>query len=169
MTSHPSTHGVNGWRRETALRNEKMPLNEGQGKVVARSLEEVKAATSIVQVVGRYVELRPTSAAGGTEYRGCCPFHDDSNPSMGVSEDKGLYHCFSCHASGDVIGFVKDIEGISFRESVEKVAEISGIELELADGPLKDNSRWVRRSSMILLRSEIRPAIKTAPLLVLYW
>ena len=113
----------------------------GRARAVARTIEELKEAASIVEVVGNYVELKPTSPGGGTEYRGCCPFHDDSNPSMGVTEDKGLYYCFSCHASGDVINFVKEIEGITFRESVSKVAEIANIELDLADGPVRNNSR----------------------------
>jgi hypothetical protein len=73
---------------------------------------------SISEVVARYgVELR----RGGKEQVGLCPFHADKHPSMSVSEDKGLFHCFACGASGDVIRFVELIENIPFKEACRRL------------------------------------------------
>ncbi|ASM39519.1 DNA primase [Campylobacter sputorum subsp. bovis] len=58
-----------------------------------------------------------------------CPFHDDKNPSMSISSDKGLFHCFSCGAGGDAIKFVMDYEKLSYPEAVEKIASISNFAL----------------------------------------
>jgi len=69
---------------------------------------------SIVSVVSRYVHLR----AMGREHKGLCPFHNEKNPSFSVNEEKGLFHCFGCGASGDVIRFVELIEGVSFKEAL---------------------------------------------------
>ena len=80
-------------------------------------VERLKQDTNIVEVIGRSVALR----RAGIEYLGRCPFHDDSRPSMSVSEGKGVYHCFSCGAGGDVIGFVMDLERIGFREAIERL------------------------------------------------
>lgn len=88
-------------------------------------VQEVKAAVSIVEVIGQYVKLEKTSSG----WQGCCPFHDDKSPSLGVSEEKGLYNCFGCGASGDTVKFLSEIEGYSFPEAVEKLAEIGGVEL----------------------------------------
>src|SRR5262249_48994690 len=68
---------------------------------------------SIVKVIGQRLELRKA----GKEYAGCCPFHEDKTPSFSISEEKGLFHCFSCGESGDVFDFVMKLEGVSFPEA----------------------------------------------------
>jgi DNA primase len=69
---------------------------------------------SALEVIGRYVSLR----RAGREYSGCCPFHDDKHPSFSFNEQKGLFYCFGCQASGDVIDFIRLIENCSFREAL---------------------------------------------------
>lgn len=105
---------------------------------MARTVEEVREAASIVDVVSQYIELKRSS---NSQYQACCPFHDDKNPSLSVSEDKGLYLCFSCGAKGDVFTFVQEIEGIGFMDSVEKVAEVAGIEVDFGEQGNRNNSR----------------------------
>jgi len=77
---------------------------------------------SIVSVVGQYVCLRAT----GREYKGLCPFHAEKTPSFSVNEDKGVFHCFGCGESGDVITFIRKVEGLSFKEAVSRLGIASG-------------------------------------------
>jgi hypothetical protein len=65
---------------------------------------------SILKVIGDHVELRQR----GHKFIGRCPFHADRNPSFHVNEDKGVYHCFGCHAGGDVIEFLMRIDHLTF-------------------------------------------------------
>jgi DNA primase len=93
----------------------------------------VRAAAQIRDVVGDYVTLK---SAGGGSYKGLCPFHDERTPSFHVTPAKGLYHCFSCQEGGDLITFVRKVEGLSFTEAVEKLANRYGIALRYEDaGP----------------------------------
>lgn len=90
-------------------------------------IDEILSSTSITDVVSEYVELEKK----GKNYVGLCPFHADSNPSMTVSEEKGIYKCFSCGAGGNAVKFVQDFEQISFQEALQKVAAKSGIDVEV--------------------------------------
>jgi DNA primase len=83
---------------------------------------------SIIEVIRKRVELRKA----GKEYIGLCPFHADKTPSLSVNEDKGLFHCFGCGASGDVIDFVMQLDGLTFRDAAESL----GISSELKRAPL---------------------------------
>ncbi|MEK7688115.1 MAG: DNA primase, partial [Pseudomonadota bacterium] len=74
---------------------------------------------SLSDVVGRKVSLKRRS---GSEYAGLCPFHNEKSPSFTVNDKKGFYHCFGCGEHGDAVGFVMKTEGLSFPESVEKLA-----------------------------------------------
>lgn len=93
----------------------------------------VRAAAQIRDVVGDYVTLK---SAGGGSFKGLCPFHDERTPSFHVTPAKGLYHCFSCQEGGDLITFVRKVEGLSFTEAVEKLAARYAIALRYEDaGP----------------------------------
>lgn len=93
----------------------------------------VRAAAQIRDVVGDYVTLK---SAGGGSFKGLCPFHDERTPSFHVTPAKGLYHCFSCQEGGDLITFVRKVEGLSFSEAVEKLASRYAIALRYEDaGP----------------------------------
>lgn len=81
-------------------------------------IEAIKARTDISAVIGHYIALTKR----GSEYIARCPFHSpDNNPSFYVVPAKGLYHCFACGASGDVINFLQEHEGIEFKAAVEKL------------------------------------------------
>ncbi|NDH61195.1 MAG: DNA primase, partial [Alphaproteobacteria bacterium] len=82
-------------------------------------LDELRARLSLSDVVGRKVSLKRRS---GREYAGLCPFHNEKSPSFTVNDKKGFYHCFGCGEHGDAVGFVMKTEGLSFPESVEKLA-----------------------------------------------
>lgn len=87
-------------------------------------LDELRARVSISDVVGRKVSLKRRS---GSEYAGLCPFHNEKTPSFTVNDKKGFYHCFGCGEHGDAVGFVMKTEGLSFPESVEKLAREVGL------------------------------------------
>lgn len=89
-------------------------------------IDEIKARASIVDIVGRYVNIK----RAGVNYKGLCPFHSENTPSFVVSEDKQIFTCFGCGATGDVIEFVKKIENIDFVDAIEKLAKDCGIELK---------------------------------------
>lgn len=102
-------------------------------------LNEIRNSVDIVDVVSNYVSLTPR----GKNFFGVCPFHDDNNPSMSVSQAKQMYRCFSCGATGSVFHFIRDYENISFSEAVKKVAEIGGVKVDIrSDKKIKNNIEY---------------------------
>ncbi|WP_428569714.1 MAG: DNA primase [Solidesulfovibrio sp. DCME] len=85
----------------------------------------VKARADIATIVGRYVNLRPV----GGRLVGPCPFHQETKGSFNVHPDKGFFHCFGCQASGDVIDFYCRINGLEFREGLERLAAEVGVDV----------------------------------------
>lgn len=90
------------------------------------SIEKLKDQINIVDVIGRVVTLKKA----GSNYKGVCPFHNEKTPSFVVSEQKQIFTCFGCGASGDVIEFTKRYYNLEFSEAVEKLADEYGIKLE---------------------------------------
>jgi DNA primase len=89
-------------------------------------LEQIRQSNNIVEVIGSYIPLKRS----GSNYKGVCPFHNDTNPSMMVSEPKQIFKCFACGKAGNVYTFVQDYEKVSFMEAVKKLALRVGITLE---------------------------------------
>ena len=88
-------------------------------------LDEIRNRLSVSDVVGSKVRL----ARKGREHTGLCPFHNEKTPSFTVNDEKGFYHCFGCGAHGDVINFTLETEGLSFPETVERLAGQAGLEI----------------------------------------
>src|SRR5262245_21364350 len=88
-------------------------------------LDEIRNRLSVSEVVGRRVRL----TKAGREYKGLCPFQPEKTPSFTVNDDKGFFHCFGCGAHGDAIGFTMRAEGLEFRDAVERLAGLAGLEL----------------------------------------
>ncbi len=99
----------------------------------------VRERARIDEVVEQYVTLKN---AGGGARKGLCPFHDEKTPSFTVRPAQGFYHCFGCGAGGDTIKFLREIEGLSFAEAVERLAEKFGVTLRYDEeghgGPRRD-------------------------------
>ncbi len=95
------------------------------GRIRDLDIEEVRERTDIVQLISEYVPLKKS----GREFRGPCPFHAEKDPSFYVNPAKGVYFCFGCKASGGVFNFLMQIEGLSFNEAVEKLADRIGYRL----------------------------------------
>lgn len=92
-----------------------------------QEINRIRAKADIVDVIGHYVPI----TRKGKDYRCVCPFHDDHSPSMNISSDKQIYKCFACGAGGNVFTFVKEYEKISFIESVKKVADYTGVAIDI--------------------------------------
>src|SRR3954453_19591581 len=106
------------------------------------SLERVKGAADIVEVISAHTDLRRQ----GTRYVGLCPFHDERTPSFSVEPTEKLYHCFGCGVGGDVIKFVEEKDGLNFAEAVEMLADRYGVELEREqEDPRAEAKRQHRR------------------------
>jgi DNA primase len=88
-------------------------------------LEEIRQRTDLVALVGRRVKL----IRKGREMWGCCPFHNEKSPSFKVSNERRTYKCFGCGKGGDAFRWLTETEGLSFPESVEKLAAEAGVEL----------------------------------------
>jgi DNA primase len=88
-------------------------------------LEEIRRRTDLVALVGRRVKL----VRKGRVMWGCCPFHGEKSPSFKVENERRAYKCFGCGVGGDAFRWLMEIEGLSFPESVEKLAGEAGVEL----------------------------------------
>lgn len=98
-------------------------------------IDEVKQRIDIVDLIGRYVELRKA----GTSYKGLCPFHNERTPSFMVFPDSGTWHCFgSCGIGGDIFSFIMRRENLEFREALELLAQQAGVTLEADHDPAQD-------------------------------
>ncbi len=95
-------------------------------KIPEAKIEEKRSAANIVDVVSEYIQLRKR----GKNYLGLCPFHNEKTPSFTVSDEKQIFHCFGCHAGGNVYKFLMEYEKISFVEAVQELAQRTGIALE---------------------------------------
>ena len=96
-------------------------------RIASNIIDTIKAKADIVEVIGEYVHLTKK----GQNYIGLCPFHNDSTPSLTVSSAKGIYKCFACDASGDVIKFLQEHLKISFVEAVKILANKYGREVNM--------------------------------------
>ena len=105
-------------------------------------LDELRSRVSLAEVVGRRVNLQKR----GREYTGLCPFHKEKTPSFHVVEEKGFYHCFGCGAHGDVIGFSMQMQNLGFREAVEELARVAGLEVP-RETP-QEREREARRATL---------------------
>lgn len=105
--------------------------------IVDEDIQRVREATDTVAVIGAHVGLRRV----GRRQMGLCPFHNEKSPSFSVNAEEGLYYCFGCNASGDIISFVQQIEGLDFRSAVELLAERAGISLRYTEEGTADRRR----------------------------
>lgn len=91
------------------------------------TVEEVKNRLDIVDVVSQYVQLKKV----GSNYKGLCPFHNEKTPSFIVSTEKQICHCFGCSKGGDIFSFIQELEGVSFPEALEILADRAGVKINV--------------------------------------
>ena len=90
-----------------------------------RFIDDLRLQADIVRVVQEYVPLKKA----GLKFKGLCPFHAEKTPSFTVDQEKGFFHCFGCHAGGDVFKFVELQERVAFPDAVRLLAQKVGVAL----------------------------------------
>ena len=111
------------------------------------TIERIKDAANIVEVVSEFVTLRKS----GSNYKGLCPFHDEKTPSFYVSPARGTCHCFGCGKGGNPVGFIMEHEQMTYPEALRWLARKYHIEIkerELSDDEKREQSE---RESMFIV------------------
>src|ERR1700741_3037196 len=113
-------------------------------------LRQVRDRLSIADYAGRRLSFdkRKSRPAAG-DYWACCPFHQEKSSSFHILDAKGIFKCFGCGEKGDIITLAMKLEGLSFPEAVERVAELAGMELPKDD--FADRGEDARRKLLIQL------------------
>ena len=108
-------------------------------------LDEIRDRVNISDVIGRRVswDKKKTNAPRG-DYWACCPFHGEKSPSFHCEDRKGRYHCFGCGVSGDHFRFLTELEGLSFPEAVQQIADMAGISMPQPDPQVETGERGRR-------------------------
>lgn len=96
------------------------------GTISQNSIEQVRQANDIVDVIGQYLRLKKR----GRNFTALCPFHVEKTPSFSVSQEKQIFHCFGCGKGGNVFTFLMEHEKLSFLDAVRLLARRAGIRLE---------------------------------------
>lgn len=124
------------------------------GRIPRNFIDDLIARTDIVDFIDSRVKLKKQ----GKDYRACCPFHNgNNNSSFSVSSDKQFYHCFNCGASGNVLSFIMEYDGIEFVDAIETLAEQLSIEVpreESAFGKSQQSS-YIDRKDLYQLMADI--------------
>jgi len=89
------------------------------------SVQQIKERLTIVDVVSSYVELSPA----GKHMKAKCPFHNEKTPSFMVNPEQNFWYCFGCQKGGDIFTFVQEMEGLEFRDTLERLADKAGVEI----------------------------------------
>ena len=114
------------------------------GLVGKSDIDHVRESADLVAIIAEHVPLRPK----GREHVGLCPFHDDTNASLGLNTEKNLFNCFACDAQGNILDFVMMKEDLKPRPAGIKLAEICGIP-RIAGGSINGKTSRQKRSAPI--------------------
>ena len=95
-----------------------------RGRIPERDIAAIRERTPIEEIVAEYVQLKP---GGADSLKGLSPFKVEKTPSFTVNDQKGFYHCFATGEHGDIFTFLMKVEGLSFPEAVERLAEEAGV------------------------------------------
>lgn len=99
------------------------------GMISQKTIDEIKNAADILDVVGEFVAIQPA----GKNHKGLCPFHNEKTPSFFVSKERNWFHCFGCGEKGDSITFIMKYKNMSYVESLKYLAEKYNIRIESDD------------------------------------
>ena len=116
-------------------------------RINPETVDRIKLATDIVEVVGDFVSLKKK----GANYSACCPFHNEKTPSFNVNPVRQIYKCFGCGAAGDSIKFVMDVDGIGYGEALRYLANKYNIEIEEEEVTNEEAARQNARESLYIV------------------
>jgi DNA primase len=103
-------------------------------------IERVRAAVDLVDLVSEFTQVKRV----GRRWQALCPFHTEKSPSFSINQEAGLYHCFGCGVSGDVIAFVREHEHLGFVAAVERLAARASVTLRYTDDQETEHRRQRR-------------------------
>jgi DNA primase len=112
------------------------------GLISPATLEQIRAASDIVEVIGASLPLK----RAGANFVALCPFHREKTPSFNVNPHRQIFHCFGCHKGGDVFTWVREYENLTFLEAVKRLAERASIPLEFEHRPGEAQARSLKES-----------------------
>ncbi|WP_132664417.1 DNA primase [Rhizobium sp. PP-CC-3G-465] len=128
-------------------------------------LEEIKDRVPISDVIGKRVtwDRKKTNASKG-DYWACCPFHGEKSPSFHCEDRKGRYHCFGCGVSGDHFRFLNELDGMSFPEAVQQIADLAGVAMPQPDveAEKRDRERSTLQDVMEMATQFFQDQLQTA-------
>src|SRR5258708_5620389 len=104
------------------------------------TLDQIRAANDIVDVIGTYIPLK----RAGANFSALCPFHKEKTPSFHVNPHLQIFRCFGCNKGGNVFTFVKEYENIEFPEAVRRLAERARIPLEYQQSSGEQQTRGLK-------------------------
>ena len=102
-------------------------------RISEQSIEQVRQAADIIEVISNYVELKQR----GRNFFGLCPFHTEKTPSFSVNPEKQIYKCFGCGSGGGSINFIMDIENLEFADAIKHLAQSFNVKLDIKGGDSK--------------------------------
>ncbi len=136
------------WLLANNIRVDTSRAKEGSQSQLHKFSEETKAevlrANDIVDVIGSFLELK---SSGSGRSVGLCPFHKEKTPSFSVSRDRQMFYCFGCQKGGDAITFLREYEGLTFMEALQKLADRGAVRLPALSE--RDNSDDYKRAKLI--------------------
>lgn len=128
------------------------------GFISKETISSVHDSIDLVSVIGEYTKLERKS---GNKWWGCCPFHSEKTASFQVDGDKKFYYCFGCHASGDVITFVKEMDKLSYPEAITTLAKKFGIPIKYDNNYNPDIQKENKNQEIISQNIELYERIST--------
>ena len=109
-------------------------------RISEATIRKITENADIVAIIGEHIKLEKK----GNDYKGICPFHNDTNPSLSVSPSKKVFKCFSCGASGNAVGFIQRYKNLSFPQAIKYVGEKMGIPVDIDDNVNQDLQKYLR-------------------------
>src|SRR3954466_3211781 len=109
------------------------------GLIPPHLLEQIRAASDIVDVIGSYLPLK----RAGANFVGLCPFHREKSPSFNVNPSRQIFRCFGCGKGGDVFTFLMSYENLTYPEAVRRLAERAHIVIKEDELPGSGETRQI--------------------------
>ncbi|QTM69414.1 DNA primase, partial [Buchnera aphidicola (Hormaphis cornu)] len=120
-------------------------------KIPQNFINELLIRTNIVDLINQRIQLKKT----GKNYQANCPFHNDSNPSFTINQEKQFYHCFGCNSHGNVIDFLMNYEHLNFLETIEELSIIHGLTLPVLSKFKTNQNEYFYKNQLYSLMNKI--------------
>lgn len=138
---------TNSQMNTPGLSSERLNDKDNKGSIDYQDIKEKILDLDIVESIGRYMELKRT----GANYKGLCPIHGEKTPSLVVSPAKNIWKCFGCGKGGNLIDFVIELKGVSYRDAVKEIAHDHHIEIPRREQSDDDRKKDLQREGLFII------------------